>query len=164
MVTLIVAYNQNFVIGNVEGNVPWRIPDDLKYFKKLTMGKPCVMGRKTWDSLPAKFKPLPGRTNIVVSRSNMPEFDSVYVRDSVEGAIEIAHFFGQDVCVVGGEQVYRYCIEKDLADCVLASEVKGHLEVNAAAYFPDLKKLGWGYKIEQEYNDFDVVKYTKKNV
>jgi len=66
MITLIVAYNKNLVIGDDTGNIPWKIPEDLKFFKEYTMGKPCIMGRKTWDSIPSQFKPLKGRTNIIV--------------------------------------------------------------------------------------------------
>lgn len=70
MVTIIVAYNQNFVIGNNLGKVPWHIPDDLKFFKETTMGHACIMGRKTWDSIPPKYRPLPGRFNIIVTRGH----------------------------------------------------------------------------------------------
>ena len=83
----VVAVAENGVIGN-KGALPWRIPEDLKRFKALTLGKPCIMGRKTWDSLPKK--PLPGRTNIVVTRDPAFRADGAEVAHSFEDALGIA--------------------------------------------------------------------------
>ena len=85
-VSLIVAASQNGVIGK-DGALPWRISEDMKRFKRLTMGHPCIMGRKTWDSIPDK--PLPGRTNIVVTRNKAFAADGARLADSFEAALEI---------------------------------------------------------------------------
>src|SRR3569832_1343705 len=87
LVTLIVAVAENGVIG-VNGGLPWHIPEDLKRFKALTLGKPTIMGRKTWDSLPKK--PLPGRTNIVVTRDKSFRADGALVAHSVKESLTLA--------------------------------------------------------------------------
>ncbi len=156
-ITIVVAYNKNLVIGNGCG-LPWHIVDDLKFFKEVTMGKACVMGRKTWFAIPEKYRPLPGRHNIVVSRDKIELGPNVSLCSSVEEAIELG---GSETCITGGGEIYRYCIENNLIDRVLASEIKNHLDVDGATFFPDLKKLGWQGKIIREFNEFDVVEYTK---
>lgn len=96
MISIIAAIGKNRELGR-SNDLVWRIPDDLKRFKELTMGHPVVMGRKTWDSLPPKFKPLPGRENIVVSRSGL----------SLEQALEKATSLSDEVFVIGGAQIYE---------------------------------------------------------
>lgn len=163
-VTIVVAYNSNFVIGNQFGKVPWYIPDDLKFFKEFTMGKPCIMGRNTWNSIPEKYRPLPGRQNIVVTRNpdKFEVYDSfVCTRPTVEMALETARVFRAEICVVGGGQIYKYFIENNLADRVIASEVKGYLDVEGSVFFPNLKELGWQGFVEKEYEEFSVIQYVK---
>lgn len=168
MTTIIVAYNGKFVIGNNLGKVPWHIPDDLKFFKDTTMGHACVMGRKTWDSIPEKYRPLPGRLNVVVTRNHKDfpfppnSYNKVAACVDVETAIRHAKQFspGGEVFITGGAQVYNYCVEKGLVDRVLASEIKNHLDVEGATFFPDLKALGWNGKVVKQYPEFDVVEYT----
>jgi dihydrofolate reductase len=164
MVTIVVAYNQNFVIGNQYGKVPWHIPDDLKFFKEYTMHKPCIMGRKTWDSIPEKYKPLPGRENFIVTR-NPEEFEIsgrfICPRKSVEIALETAKIFEREICVIGGGEIYKYFIDHNLADAVLASEIKGYTDVEGTVFFPDLKSLGWKGKVFKEFEEFTVMVYQK---
>src|ERR1700690_436631 len=98
-IILVLAVADNGVIG-LSGGIPWRIPDDMKRFKALTMGKPIVMGRKTWDSFPTK--PLPGRTNIVVTRDHMWNADGAVVVHSLEEALSRARSENpSDICIVG---------------------------------------------------------------
>lgn len=164
LVTIVVAYNANLVIGNQFGKVPWYIPEDLKFFKEFTMGKPCIMGRNTWESIPEKYRPLPGRENIIVTKSpdTLEMYESfVCARPTVEIALETARIFRREICVVGGGQIYKYFIENNLADRVLASEIKGHLDVEGSVFFPDLKSMGWQGFIEEEHEEFNVVQYVK---
>ncbi|MCW8969766.1 MAG: dihydrofolate reductase, partial [Rhodospirillales bacterium] len=86
-ISLIVAMSENGVIGR-DGGLPWRIPGDLKFFKAMTMGKPMVMGRKTFASI---GKPLPGRTNIVVTRDRGFTSEGVVVAHDLDGALSLAH-------------------------------------------------------------------------
>jgi dihydrofolate reductase len=105
IIALVVAAAENGVIGN-GGKLPWRLAGDMRLFKSITMGKPVIMGRKTWDSLPRK--PLPGRLNIVMTRD--PDFTSAdaTVAGGVDDAIKAAGLTGQtEACVIGGGELYR---------------------------------------------------------
>jgi dihydrofolate reductase len=103
-ITLIVAVGENGVIGN-KGTLPWHIPEDLKRFKALTLGKPVIMGRKTWDSLPRK--PLPGRTNIVVSRDPLFRAGGAAVVHSVKDAIAVAERENpEEITAIGGQAIF----------------------------------------------------------
>jgi dihydrofolate reductase len=116
-VSLIVAVAKNRVIGDA-GKLPWRFSSDLKKFKAITTGKAVIMGRKTWDSLPRK--PLPGRLNIVVTRSAGFAAEGTSVATSVEAALSLA--VGQDeVMVIGGAEIYKAFLSK--ADRVYATEL-----------------------------------------
>jgi len=95
-----------------DGGLLWRLPEDMQRFKALTMGHPVIMGRRTWDSIPDKYRPLPGRTNIVVTRS--PEFaaEGVLVARSIEKALEIARDSegSEEICIIGGGEIYRLAL------------------------------------------------------
>lgn len=102
-VGLIWAQASGGVIGN--GNaIPWHIPEDMAHFKEITAGHPVVMGRRTWDSLPARFRPLPGRRNIVVTRDASWHADGAETAGSVEAALNLAE---DTVWVIGGAEIYR---------------------------------------------------------
>jgi dihydrofolate reductase len=118
-VSLIVAVAKNRVIGD-SGKLPWRFSSDLKKFKEITTGKAVIMGRKTWDSLPRR--PLPGRLNIVVTRSAGFNADGASVAASVEAALSIAAQAGHgEVMVIGGAQIYKAFLSR--ADRVYATEL-----------------------------------------
>ena len=126
MITLVLAIAKNGVIGN-GGAIPWRIPEDLKRFKQLTLGKPVVMGRKTWDSLPKK--PLPGRDNIVVTRQSGWSADGAIAASSLDEAL--AKRRCGDVSVIGGGEIYREALPR--ADRVELTEV--HRDFEGDAHF-----------------------------
>ncbi len=143
---LIVAMSQNRTIGN-DNHLPWRLPEDLKYFKSVTMGKPIVMGRKTFDSI---GRPLPGRLNIVVTRNPQWANAGVETATSLAQAMAIAtqHLTSasgsecngdSEVMVIGGEQIYRAAI--DLADKLYITRVQ--TEVKGDAFFPDYDESQW---------------------
>ncbi|WP_370679038.1 dihydrofolate reductase [Comamonas sp. GB3 AK4-5] len=116
-VNLIYARAANGVIGK-DNAMPWHLPEDLAHFKTLTQGHPVVMGRKTWDSLPPRFRPLPGRTNIVVTRQANWQADTqpdpanaTTVRaNSLEAALQEAARHGSNVWVMGGAQIYAQAL------------------------------------------------------
>lgn len=132
-VTIIAAVAQNGVIG-VDGKLPWHLPADLKRFKALTLGKPVIMGRKTWESLPVK--PLPGRYNIIVSRSVVNGFQSIdpdtAVADSVFLAMALAGD-SEEVFVIGGAEIYRAALP--FADRLEITRVLR--DVDGDTVFPD---------------------------
>lgn len=105
IIALIVAMAENGVIGR-DGKLPWRIPEDMKWFRERTAGRPLIMGRKTWESFPKK--PLPGRTNIVVTRNVAYQAEGAVVVPSLEAALEVARRENpEEIMVIGGAEIYR---------------------------------------------------------
>lgn len=138
-IVLVVAMARNRAIG-IDGDLPWRLPGDLAYFKRVTMGKPLVMGRKTWESLPRK--PLPGRPNIIVTRAAGYVAEGAEVFDTVEGALARAKELAVDVgevCVVGGAEIYRQTLPH--ADRLYLTEIEA--APKADTYFPEIDPGDW---------------------
>jgi dihydrofolate reductase len=129
--TIIVAHSRNRVIGRA-GELPWRLPGDLRRFKELTTGHTVIMGRKTYESLPDKFRPLPDRTNVVISRNPNLALDGCLVADSIERAVALTD--SDPVFVIGGGQIYRLALP--LADQVLVTQIDAHIEGDS--HFPPL--------------------------
>lgn len=128
MITLVLAMAENGVIGN-KGAIPWRIADDMKRFKALTVGKAVVMGRKTWDSLPRK--PLVDRTNIVVTRQPGWQAQGAVPAASLDEAFGKAQ--GAEVMVIGGGEIYRAALAG--ADRIELTEVHAAFEGDARFAF-----------------------------
>ena len=103
-INMIFARSANGVIGN-NNAMPWHLPEDLAHFKKLTLGCPVIMGRKTWDSLPAKFRPLPGRTNVVITRQVDWQAEGAQRAGSLTDALAICQA-ASEVWIIGGAQIY----------------------------------------------------------
>lgn len=125
-VGLVWAQTASGVIGKA-GTMPWHIPEDLKHFSKLTTGHPVIMGRKTWESFPAKYRPLPGRTNIVVTRqqgwADSPEASGAVVVSSLDAALLESQFApgSQNVWIIGGGEIYRQSM--DIANIAIVTVV-----------------------------------------
>ena len=137
MLSLIAAVARNRAIGK-DNQLLWHLPEDMKHFRETTRGKPVVMGRKTWESLPEKFRPLPGRQNIVVSRDPAYKAHGADLAGSLEGALALAGG-AEEVFVIGGEQLYRAALP--FADRLYLTEVE--LEPEADAFFPELNPAVW---------------------
>lgn len=134
--SLIVAMSENRVIG-VANDLPWHLPADLKYFKAQTLGKPIIMGRKTYESI---GRPLPGRRNIVVTRTHDWAAQGVEAASSLEQAILLAEAGGApEVMITGGAQIYAQAIDK--VDRLYITEVALRLEGDS--YFPDFDMACW---------------------
>ncbi len=136
-VTLIVAVAENGVIGHA-GQLPWHLPDDLKRFKALTMGKPMLMGRRTFESI---GRPLPGRTSLVLTHStDWPAPPGVVVVHSVEEAlVEVRRSGAAELAVIGGANVFLLTLP--IARRIDLTRV--HAEVSGDVYFPPLDPLEW---------------------
>ena len=134
LVSVIVAADEHGGIGR-DGGLPWHLPADLKRFKALTMGKPIVMGRKTWDSI---GRPLPGRRSLVVSRQPGLAIDGVEVFESLDAALQAASS-APETCVIGGAEIYRQVLPR--ADVVHLTRV--HASVQADTFFPPLDAAEW---------------------
>ncbi len=138
--TIVVAVSRNGIIGR-EGDMPWRLSSDLKRFKAMTLGKPVIMGRKTFQSI---GKPLPGRPNVVISRDGGFSAEGITVAHSLDEAIEAASRLANEsnvdeICIIGGGEIYRQAI--GLADRLLVT----HVEVNLAGdtSFPKIDPDIW---------------------
>jgi dihydrofolate reductase len=129
-ISLVVARGRNGVIG-AHGAIPWRLSSDMKRFKAVTMGKPVVMGRKTWDSFPTK--PLPGRPNIVLTRDADFRAEGALVFADFAAALAAAGAMGDEVCVIGGGALYEQALP--LANVLYLTEVDA--APAGDAYFPD---------------------------
>jgi dihydrofolate reductase len=135
-VSLIAAVARNGVIGR-QGGLPWRLRDDMRYFAETTAGKAVVMGRKTYDSLPERYRPLPGRRNIVVTRDSQWQVEGVEAVGSVEQALVLTA--GTDVMVIGGGEIYALALP--LASRLYLTEIAA--EVEGDVVFPVVDKAGW---------------------
>jgi len=126
---LIYARAANGVIGR-DNQLPWHLPEDLAHFKRTTLGCPVIMGRKTWDSLPPKFRPLPGRLNIVITRDPAFAAEGAAIAHSVEAALALCPA-GRDAWVIGGAQVYAQTLP--LAQRVVVTEIGRDFDGDAFA-------------------------------
>jgi dihydrofolate reductase len=136
-IALVVAQAANGVIGQ-HGRIPWHIPADMRHFKVVTMGKPCIMGRKTWDSLPKK--PLPGRTNIVLTRDRNFMGEGAVVARSLEEALACAEAHAPDeIVVIGGADIYRAILPQ--VTRVYLTEVHGGFDGDVS--IPVFNALEW---------------------
>ena len=140
-ITLIAAMGNNRAIG-LDGRMPWHLPAELQHFKRATMGKAIVMGRKTWQSI---GRPLPGRQNIVISRN--PEFtaEGADVCDSLAGAVEVAE--SGEVMVIGGGQLYSAAMP--MAQAMILTLID--IEPEADTWFPEWDESQWRPTEEQRY-------------
>jgi dihydrofolate reductase len=134
LVSMLVAADERGAIGR-DGALPWHLPNDLKRFKALTMGKPVVMGRRTWLSI---GRPLPGRQNIVVTRQDGFVAPGATVVGSLDAAIAAAGDV-PEVCIIGGGELYRLALPR--ADLIRLTRV--HATVTADAFFPALEAGQW---------------------
>jgi dihydrofolate reductase len=139
-VSLIAAMAENRVIGRAN-QLPWRLSADLQHFKALTMGKPILMGRKTWESI---GRPLPGRTGIVITRDAAYTAEGCQVVHSLQQALQAARDH-EEIMVIGGAELYRQTL--DMADRLYLTLVKA--EVEGDAWFPDIAYEQW-QEIERE--------------
>lgn len=142
-ITLIAALAQNHVIGK-NNQMPWHIPEDFAFFKQYTMGKPVIMGRKTWESLPKK--PLPNRRNIVITRQMGFQAAGAEVFSSVQAALNACADAGE-IIIMGGEQIYAQTL--DLATDLRLTEVK--LTPDGDAFFPKFSPECWQKKSHETH-------------
>jgi dihydrofolate reductase len=144
MISLIVAIAENNAIGK-DNELLWHIPDDLKRFKKLTSGHCVIMGKRTWNSLPVR--PLPGRTNIVLTDNPDECFDCGITAYSIEDALKKCDN-GDEIFIIGGGTVYNQFL--NIADRLYITHV--HKEFQADTFFPDINPAIWKVVEKEEHN------------
>jgi len=135
VIAIVVAHSENGVIGR-DGELPWRLPSDLKRFRELTVGSAVVMGRKTYESLPPRFRPLPERRNIVLSTDPVYAADGAEVFGDLASALDAS---GERCFVIGGGETYRQALPH--ASRVYATRVEGACDGDA--FFPALPEGEW---------------------
>ena len=141
--SLIVAMDKNRLIG-ADNDLPWRMPADLAFFKRTTMGKPIVMGRKTWESI---GRPLPGRRNVVVTRDTGYSAEGCEIVNSIDAALELCA--GEpEVMLIGGASLYRQSIAR--ADCLYITRI--HHAFSGDTWFPDYDETEWRVEIREDYD------------
>ena len=161
MITIVVAMGLNNEIG-ADNQLLWHLPKDLKHFKEITSGHPIVMGRKTYESI---GKPLPNRTNIVVSRKKDWFEEGVLIVGSVKEALKFAKKIDENIFVIGGGDIYKQTI--DLADKLEVTQVNAKLK--ADIFFPKIDSKIWQKteetcveKDDKHEYDFCFQTFTKK--
>jgi len=161
MISIIVAASTNNVIG-AKGELPWKISDDLKRFKSLTMGKPIVMGRLTWESI---GRPLPGRQNIVITRQSDFSAAGCDVVESPAAALRIAGD-ADEIMIIGGSQIYDLFLPK--AGRLYVTRVQA--EIDGDAFFPAIDAADWELVDSESYEAsdsnefaFDLKTYERKD-
>lgn len=157
MIALVVAYNQDRVIGD-SGTIPWqgKLPADMWRFVDITTGGVVVMGRKTWESIPGKFRPLVNRRNVVLSRDPEFEPEGAYVYRMVEDVLSYEPFppsRGLDMYVIGGGEIYRQFLDHRAIQRVYATEIQTG-PIAGDVFFPQLDPSEWR-TVELEQNEPD---------
>ncbi|MFG6495670.1 dihydrofolate reductase [Fictibacillus sp. UD] len=132
MISFVVAMDENRAIGK-DNDLPWYLPNDLKHFKNVTMGKPIVMGRKTYESI---GKPLPGRENIVVTRDDNYQAEGTTIVHSVDDVLKKD---AEELCVIGGTEIFKLFMP--VADRLYVTEI--HHTFEADTYFPEIIRDEW---------------------
>lgn len=165
-ISLVVAVSDNNAIGRA-GDLLWRLPKDMQFFKTVTMGHHVLMGRKTYESIPEKFRPLPGRVNLVVTRQPGYQAPGCKVVGTVEEAIEFAKANEEtELMVIGGGEIYRQLF--DAADKIFLTQVH-HRFADADTFFPEVVNYWWQpvfrerhFADEKHAYDFEFIVLEKK--
>lgn len=158
---LILARARNGVIG-VNGQLPWHLPEDMAHFKRLTMGSPVIMGRKTWESLPPKFRPLPGRLNIVVTRQADWQAEGARVARGLLDACALCPP-ESTAWVIGGAELYAQALA--LADAAVVTEIEADFEGDAFAptFGPDWVESARERQVAASGLNFSFVTYHRRS-
>ncbi len=164
-VTIIAAIAQNYVIGK-DNDLIWDLPDDMQFFKDKTKGRTVIMGRKNYESIPPKYRPLPNRRNIIVSRTTGYDAPNCEVVNSIEESLELAKN-DKEVFIIGGGQIYSLALEKGLVDKMYITEIDA--DFDGDAHFPKFNKANWEEqtiafhdKDERHKNSFTFKEFRKR--
>jgi dihydrofolate reductase len=165
IISQIAAVAANRVIGK-NNDLPWRLPDDMKFFMNTTKGHHVIMGRKNYESLHDKYRPLPDRTNIVVTRQEGYQAPGCYVVHSVEEGITLArHAKEPELFIIGGAEIYQ--VSMPVTTRLYVTEI--HAEVQGDTYYPEYDKSLWKEVSRTPHNAderhayaFDIVVYERK--
>lgn len=166
-VSLIVAVAENYVIGK-DNDLIWHLPRDMKFFKETTEGHYVIMGRRNFESIPEKYRPLPNRPNVIVTRQQDYTAENCDVVNSIEEGLEIARQNGEEEAfVIGGGQIYRLALEHNLIDSMYITHI--HKAFDGDTFFPEVDLNMWKeferidfQSDEKNPYDFSIVTYHKR--
>jgi dihydrofolate reductase len=161
MISLIAAVARNGVIGK-DNALLWHLSEDMRYFRETTLGRPVIMGRRTWESLPERFRPLPGRRNVVVTRKAGYAAPGAFVANSLADAIE-AGGLASEIFVIGGADLYRQAIA--IADKLYLTEI--YKDYEGDVFFPKVLPREWREvsrrpRADESFLDYDFVVYERR--
>lgn len=166
-ISMIAAVSANGVIGK-DNDLAWHLPDDMKFFKQTTAGHHVLLGRKNWESIPLKWRPLPNRPNIVITRNDEYQADGGTVTNSLQNALSIAKEANEEEAfIIGGGDIYRLGLP--LSDRMYLTEIDA--QIDGDTFFPKWDKSAW-IEVSREHHEaddrhafpFDFVVYDKKKV
>jgi dihydrofolate reductase len=165
-VSIIAAIAKGRAIGK-DNNLIWHLPADMRFFSETTRGHHVLMGRKNWESIPHKYQPLPGRTNIVITRNANYHADGATVFTRLQKGIAWAEKRGEEhLFIIGGGQIYKLALDLDLVDTMYLTQVNEEFE--ADTFFPEFDESNWKKKLIMNYkrdeknpHDFSVFHFQK---
>lgn len=162
--SIIVAISENNGIGK-DNDLLWHLPADMKFFRKTTTGHCIITGRKNYESIPEKYRPLAKRTNIVVTRNTNYQAEGAIVKNSLESALEHADSMGEEeVFIIGGGQIYKEAIEKSAVDKMYITHVAETFD--ADTFYPQVDLSNWNIEerlpLESENLMAEIRVYAKK--
>lgn len=166
-IALIVATGKNREIGK-DNDLIWHLPKDMKFFKETTVGHIVLMGRKNWESIPTKYRPLVNRENIVLTRNSAYKTEGAAVFNDFDKAITTYSSKSEErtFFIIGGAEIYKLALEKGIIDEMYITHIEQSFE--ADAFFPEINSNDWNsetilvhQKDEKNKFDFTVKKYTK---
>ena len=166
-VSLIAAVADNGVIGK-DNDLVWSLPDDMSFFKASTSGRHVIMGRRNYESIPHKFRPLPGRPNIVMSQNSEYDSGGAALVTSLEDALKIAREAGEsEAFIIGGGQIYTMALDAGVVDTMYITHVHG--EPDGDAFFPEFDSTQWTLTVLDDHPaddchefSFTICKYERK--
>jgi dihydrofolate reductase len=167
-VVLIAALDANYGIGK-DNDIPWRktrelrelYKDDMTLFQAYTVNQAVIMGRKTYESIPLKFRPLKDRVNIVISsQSGLYTNEPIFVQNSLQGALTKAHQVRDLAFLAGGGQIYQEALQNNFVDRMYLSHIKDQFECDT--FFPQFDKSQWNVEKEVDHNSFVFREYVRK--
>lgn len=152
MINLIVAFDDKYSIGK-DNQIPWHFSEDLINFKKNTSGHVCIMGRKTWESLPDQFRPLPNRVNIVISKKINEEKNKFYCFDSFLSAINFSKKMNKEIFIIGGRNIFKESLSSGLIQKAIVTHVFG--DYKGDVKFPEEEWIDFIDKVNKKNNIFE---------
>ena len=166
IVSLIVAIPKNLAIGK-NNNLIWNLPVDMKFFMETTTGHPVIMGRKNYESIPKKYRPLKNRTNVIITRNTDYKAKGCIVVNSIEDSLKcLKEHDENEIFVIGGGEIYRRFLEKNLIDRMYITHIDEKFDGDT--YFPEINYDEWSSRTIMEYprdlenpHSFKIVVYEK---